>query len=358
MSESNTMDSAATAPRRARSPLKPRTDEVSVIEAAYWLGGTEVEWLTGLAQAAAPLLDEGWGIAASAWNIDAHALKLRALAAVGGPPGFSDAVASVMANAGQSVKMPLLWSGPCTSLSASGTAEIVQRDAGSQDLLRLGIQDSLTIQGVDSGRHCLTLSAFLPTPTRPSRRTVSRWSRVASHLAAGFRVRRVLAEMQASAARPAPFTGSEAIFTATGRLEYVEGAAEHARRSLAHAVLAVNRARGNLRADDPDAALDAWKGLIAGRWSLVDHIDTDGKRFLVARKNAPDPDGPEGLSLRERQVLASRARGLALKLIAYDLGLSIASVSKSLQTGMAKLGLSCEPDLVALFARQQCEIAR
>jgi DNA-binding NarL/FixJ family response regulator len=48
--------------------------------------------------------------------------------------------------------------------------------------------------------------------------------------------------------------------------------------------------------------------------------------------------------------MAARARGLSFKLIAYDLGLSMASVSRCLQSGMSKLGLSHEAQLVALFA--------
>jgi hypothetical protein len=43
------------------------------------------------------------------------------------------------------------------------------------------------------------------------------------------------------------------------------------------------------------------------------------------------------------------------ELIAYDLGLSIASVSKSLQSGMAKLGLPCEAQMVALAISIQLE---
>jgi DNA-binding NarL/FixJ family response regulator len=104
-----------------------------------------------------------------------------------------------------------------------------------------------------------------------------------------------------------------------------------------------------LRASDPDAALDAWRALVAGRWSLIDHIDTEGKRFLVARRNEPDAPEASGLTLRERQVVAARARGLSLKLIAYDLGLSIATVGKSLHSAMTKLGVSCDAELPALF---------
>jgi DNA-binding NarL/FixJ family response regulator len=99
----------------------------------------------------------------------------------------------------------------------------------------------------------------------------------------------------------------------------------------------------------PDAALDAWRDLVAGRWALVDHVDRDGKRFLVARKNDPDAPEASGLTLRERQVIAARARGLPFKLIACDLGLSIATVGRSLRTGMVKLGVSSDAELTVLF---------
>jgi DNA-binding CsgD family transcriptional regulator len=89
--------------------------------------------------------------------------------------------------------------------------------------------------------------------------------------------------------------------------------------------------------------------LVEGRWSLVEYFDTDGQRFLVARKNDPEATGPSRLALRERQVLACRARGLSLKLIAYDLGLSIPTISRALQSGMAKLGLSSDEELAPLF---------
>ena len=74
------------------------------------------------------------------------------------------------------------------------------------------------------------------------------------------------------------------------------------------------------------------------------------KRFIVARRNDPAVHGPSGPTLRELQVMAARARGLSLKLIAYDLGLSIAVISKSLRTGMKKLGVRSDAELPALFA--------
>jgi DNA-binding CsgD family transcriptional regulator len=336
--------------KRGRVIEAKKSDEVSVVEAAYKLDGSEEEWLSGIAQMAVSLLDQGWGITASTWRVTAQELGLRAIVPLGGPNGFSEAVVKAMRETSPDIqRLPVAASAPCTSLSALGGAERVEDDPGSQALIQLGIRDCLMILGLDSSGYGTLVSAYMPTAGRPSRQTVSRWSRLASHLSSGFRVRRGLDALFPSPTRRDPLVGSEAILTPRGSLEHAERPAAAARRVLAEAALAVDRARGKLRQRDPDAALEAWKGLVAGRWSLVDHIDTDGKRFLVARRNDPAVDGPGGLTLRERQVMASRSRGLSLKLIAYDLGLSIGAVSKTLGTGMAKLGIVADAELPPLF---------
>lgn len=335
--------------KRGRASLSKKADEVSVLEAAYRLDGPETDWLRGVAETAVPLLDQGWGVTASTWCVKPDAIQLRSIVSLGGPAGFGEAVVKAMRDTAPDIqRLPLAGPSPCTSLSAAGGGKLVADDPGSQELIRLGIRDCLMVFGADSGGFATVVSAYLPSAERPSRRTVSRWSRVASHLSAGFRVRRGLEAIRGRAIDP--LAGSEAILTPRGALQHAEGPAAAARKALAHAALAVDRARGTLRAHDPDAALEGWKGLVSGRWSLIDHVDTDGKRFLVARRNDPDAQGPSGLSLRERQVMSARARGLSLKLIAYDLGLSITTVSNSLQEGMAKLGVASDAELPALFS--------
>jgi DNA-binding CsgD family transcriptional regulator len=325
-------------------------DEISVVEAAYRLDGSETSWLDGLATVAVTLLDEGWGVTASTWRTGLDTIELRAVAASGGPPGFGDAVTDTLRNASPAIQgRALSGQAAVTTLSANGAADLVPDDPGSRELVRLGIRDCLMVRGADAGGYHVVLSAYLPQPTRPLRQSVSRWNRIARHLAAGFRVRRALHGLEDARRWPDPRLGSEAILTPNGSLEHAEAPAKKARQALAEAVLGVESARSRLRRSDPDAALEAWKGLVAGRWSLVDHVDADGKRFLVARKN--DPDAPEvpGLTLRERQVMAARARGLSFKLIAYDLGLSMTTVARSLQHGMAKLGVPSDTELPALF---------
>jgi DNA-binding CsgD family transcriptional regulator len=167
---------------------------------------------------------------------------------------------------------------------------------------------------------------------------------VGAHLVAAFRVRRQFADrLIATEMAPNP----DAVLRPDGRLEHAEGAAKPnlARDSLQRAVVAYDRARGSLRRRDPDEAVAIWQALVAGRWSLVDHFDTDGRRFVVAHRNDAIPPDGRALTLRERQVLAYAAIGHSNKQIAYDLGLATSTVGWHLARARSKLRL---PSLAAL----------
>src|SRR5258708_29522667 len=140
-----------------------------------------------------------------------------------------------------------------------------------------------------------------------------------------------------------------AVVTRGGRVEHAEGPAKgkSAREALRDAARRIDRARGKTRADT-DEALSLWNGLVAGRWSLLDRFDTDGRRYVVVRENAPEVADPRALSERERQVLAYAALGHPLKLTAYELGLSVSSVAQHRSKAMRKLGLRSQADLARL----------
>jgi DNA-binding CsgD family transcriptional regulator len=340
------------APRTTR-PLRPTAaDEVAVLEAVYRVECTEHEWLEELARVVSPLLDDGWGVGASTWDVRSGAMQLRGLAVQGGPEQLANALSEACRSA-TDINSGIARSGPCTSLGQARVAEMAKDDAGSQKLMALGICDGLFVLNVDPTGFCAGIMAYRGKRTDVSRRFVARWSRVASHLGAGFRIRRGLHTI--AAAKPNAFAGAEAIFTATGRLAHAEPPAQRAHEVLAQGVLSMAEARGKLRRHDPDAALDAWKGLVAGRWSLLERIDTDGKCFLVAHRNDPQISRPMAISLRERQILSARGRGLSIKLIAYELGLSSATVSRTLRAGMAKLGIVREAELASLFSHPPTE---
>jgi DNA-binding CsgD family transcriptional regulator len=126
-------------------------------------------------------------------------------------------------------------------------------------------------------------------------------------------------------------------------------ASRGARAALGSGVRAVDRARSGLRRADPDEALAIWRGLVAGRWSLLDHVERDGKRFLLARRNDLAVAPVDPLTLAERQVAAYAALGHANKLIAYELGLEESAVAMRLHRVERKLGVRTRAELIRLF---------
>lgn len=89
----------------------------------------------------------------------------------------------------------------------------------------------------------------------------------------------------------------------------------------------------------------------AGRWSLVDKFDTDGKRFVVAIRNDPAYRDPRGLTRRERQIAELVGLGRTTKQISYALGVSDAAVTNCLAGAQHKLGLCSRSELAAFFAQ-------
>ncbi len=108
--------------------------------------------------------------------------------------------------------------------------------------------------------------------------------------------------------------------------------------------------RAGARGRDGDEARAMRRALIAGRWTLVETFEEDGKRFLIARRNRSTPTSTPmvGLSVRETQVAVFTAMGRSLKTIGYELGLSDSCVATYLRRALAKLRL---PDRLALTRR-------
>ena len=111
----------------------------------------------------------------------------------------------------------------------------------------------------------------------------------------------------------------------------------------------MEHARTRLRSSEPDRALDEWKGLVAARWSLVEHFESDGKRYILACENDLHVPGPSLLSQREQQVLAYASLGHSSKLIAYELGITDSTVRVLMARATAKLGARSRKEAIATF---------
>jgi DNA-binding NarL/FixJ family response regulator len=114
--------------------------------------------------------------------------------------------------------------------------------------------------------------------------------------------------------------------------------------------LRADRARCAAHRQATDCALTLWEGLVRGRWSLVDHFDGDGRRFVVAHRNCPESSDPRGLASRERDCAELLGRGFAPKEIAYGMGLSATTVHHTLMRAKQKLGFQSQTELATFFA--------
>jgi DNA-binding CsgD family transcriptional regulator len=147
--------------------------------------------------------------------------------------------------------------------------------------------------------------------------------------------------------------GTEAVFEPGGKLQHAVGRATErtVRQHLRDTVLAIERARtARARRSDPESALEIWQGLIAGRWSLLEQFDRDGRRYLIVHRNDPATPDPRGLTLRECQVLAYALIGHSNKLIGYELGLNESTVAYHVKHACKKLGVTSRVELVQRYS--------
>ena len=331
---------------RAREGWDPRPlgrsgaiDALDIIDAAY-APSSELAWLRELATAFA----EPDGVAfAYSYRIDpAGKVHLGAIADVGpAPPGWHVTLKEWVRRATPSATRAIY--------TPAHPVELLVRDAADETVAaevramarQTAIADVLAVRGADPSGCGVLLGQPMrdARPLSPRRRALL--TRVALHVNAARRLRDVSVDGRGSI---------DAVLTPGGRILHVEPEATQtsSRNALADAV----RARGAARARglSTEESLDLWRALVEGEWSLVDHLDTDGKRFVLARRNPVAVRDPKTLSARERDVVALAAMGRSNKLIGYELGIALSTVATHLSQAMRKLRVRTRSELVRLFA--------
>jgi DNA-binding CsgD family transcriptional regulator len=310
-------------------------DFTSIVEAIYRLETDEAGWLTGIADAAGAALDRGHGFWAILYDAPAPGRAVvHRLIDDGVAPGFaSGAVARLLAEAPRSAPS-------CTLVSELPVGERALEAARAT-----GIADVFGVHGASPCEGGIYLGVNLPRKRRLTPAARTRWTRVAVHLGAAYRLRRRIARDDA-ARIDAVLTPDGSIVEATPR-----ATPRAARRALRDAVVSIDRAR-TLHRRRPDAALADWQGLVDGTWTLLDHFENDGRRFVLARSNEPVGPQIDALSARERQVCAFACLGHSNKLIAYELGLATSTVGVLLSRAMAKLGVRGRKALIAALGAE------
>ena len=185
----------------------------------------------------------------------------------------------------------------CDTSSQAGDAQVREYSKVAMITLAqtlVGI-DIHIVSGMDPSGEGVYFGAWLPQ-VKNSRQTRATWDARRDI----WRLRIACNAVPETLAEPPDDAGRD--FTVKGEMTHANGEAKasEARSSLREAVRGVEAARGRLRSEDPDAAVDRWRALVSGRWSLVDHFETDGKRYVLARRNDVTVRGREALSDRER----------------------------------------------------------
>ncbi|MCU0700759.1 MAG: LuxR C-terminal-related transcriptional regulator [Myxococcaceae bacterium] len=95
------------------------------------------------------------------------------------------------------------------------------------------------------------------------------------------------------------------------------------------------------------SALEAWAGLLSGRFSIV-RTRLDGGRLTWLAVENPHAEALRSLTPAERVLVERASTGAALKHVALDLGLAETTVATTLGRALQKLGLRSRAELVTL----------
>jgi DNA-binding CsgD family transcriptional regulator len=333
--------------------MEPNLDAaIDVVEAAYDLEAAPGDWMPRVLSAGESLFDFGMGCyGAIAAGLSEQGVPIFAQAL--GSPGAEDLPLKIMAAAREA--------GP--ELVAKSSAEVRGRVYLLSDMCdrfpsaceiinrHVGSKDVLSLTAVDPDGYGAHISIPCPKAMFVDRREREHWQMIEVHLAAGHRLRRGLGEQGEASGAPLteiPLNADALIDPSRFLVSHANGEATEAEASekLREAARLVDRARGPLRRQNPKEALRLWEGLVRGKWTLVDWFDTDGRRFVLAKTNAPRIKDPRGLTEREAQVATYAALGETSKMIGYRLGLSQSYVSRLLNDAMRKLGVKTQAQLV------------
>lgn len=320
-----------------------RGDVLSIIEAAYAETGDADQWLDGALAAMHAQLDQGGGLLARRFQVQAASVWQGVTRAMGVAP---DEVAATDRAAASLKDLP-----PAEAMAVARrmfplapVAVRLSQVLGQPMMTQLvsgyprPVKDTLGIIAADPSGHGCVFFRNDEKPRPLSRGATALWERIASHLATGYRLAR------------ASQGEAEAVLDPGGKVLHRErDVTRDDARTLSEAAKGIDSARGRLRRVDPERALCLWQGLVSGRWSLIDQFDHDGRRFVVAKRNAITPRAWNVLTEREVQILAYLAEGQAPKLIAYQLGLSIPTVTGDLERAKHKLSVGSRLELVTAY---------
>lgn len=326
--------------------MRARADDIAVLEKAYDLSEAHQQWMLGLHAGMKPYFDRGFGFNVGSWAMEGNEFSELSPVQGNASPEATEIVGALVAQLPLEVRLKYYGTAASDFIGVGdelwpGVAAELRRQCEQRGVGKVTDCFGLLVMG-NPGRNGMVLTGLAAegdVMTTPFRRKLRRF---ATHLSAGFRLRVAIQKTHAA---------PEAVLAPDGRLAHAEGEATNvsARAALTAAVRDIEKSRGRLRRASPEEALLMWKGLVAGRWTIVEWVDTDSRRYLVAHANQLSARDPRALSPRELDVAEYLVQGRSKSEIAYALGLGIGTVSRLSRDVLRKLGAARRTDLAAIF---------
>lgn len=317
---------------------------IDTVESAYRLEGTEAEWLDAVLAAARPDLDTGCGVYAFTGNESVPNLQTSPVfAQLDLGAGLAERIVEANRSAPPEVNALLRP----RLVTCGGLVQTLGIDSPIVKSLHAvmkgtGVKDGFSLFARDAQGGSVTLSALSRSVVGLAPRVRGIWRRVGLHIASSLRLRRKLA---------AQSTVRDALLDPSGKMRDASDTVARDRSAqavLVRAVAAMEKARSGALRSSPERALALWQGLVAGEWSLVDHWETGGRRYLAAYRNRPELRDPRALTATECATLKYLALGATNKEIAFALGLPAGTVSSSVTKVLKKLGVKRRVDVAVL----------
>lgn len=329
-------------------------DPISVLESVYDLRKDAPAWLLGTLQALRPYADRGlgvWGFYFDGRGYRQGRFSYSSPTAIGPLP--SDWVAGLEATFQVTASSPdrierIIFSRPCQTMTEILGQQHPDLGRARERIAIPGVMDALSLAACDATGVGVFIGAHAAHTLSPTPVERALLGQLLAHVAAANRLRLSLGG-SAGLIDSLLLDRAEAIIGPRGRIEHAksQAATRASRDALTAAAKAVEQARRTTRRSDPGAALEAWRALFRGRWSIMDCFDSDGRRYIVAQANEPEPFGGRALlSRRERQVASLLSLGHTPKLIAYELGLASGTVSTVIARVRSKLGVRTMAELM------------
>ncbi len=330
-------------------------DLIQCVEAAYSLAGDETQWLLGLSRACGPLFRFAPPPLAFTFECTPTRFAFGHMATHGPAQLLKWAHALLHAARPEAIDRVYRSGEAIGCLSEQVFPAFPEQRQAMQAATSILVRDVVGLTGHTGTGAGVSVGAALGLSRSPREHERRQWAMLSSHMAAGLRLRRGLQGLGGGIKLTAgkhPALAAEAILHPDGRLLHASQHTEahEVRACLREAVRHIDRARTRQGRRHGDSSLSAWPALLEGRWSLVDHFEADGRRFVVALRNDPEHPDPRGLSQRERQVADCLGRGQNLQATAYTLGLSPSAIVKAADQAQRKLGLGSRVELAAFFS--------